>query len=54
MWVEGTWHINFNSEGVPERQVNFLNQPGELELGKCIQGNMLYSAGTVMRQGAQE
>lgn len=28
-WVEGTWNINFNSEVVQERQVNFLNQPSE-------------------------
>jgi len=29
VWVKETWNINFNSEVVPERQVNFLNQPGE-------------------------
>lgn len=27
--VREAWNINFNSEVVPERQVNFLNQPGE-------------------------
>ena len=29
VWVKETWNINFNSEAVPERQVNFQNQPGE-------------------------
>lgn len=53
-WVEETRHINFNSEVVSERRVNFLNQPGELELGKCIHGKMSFSARTIMRQQAQE
>lgn len=29
VWVKETWNINLNSEVAPERQVNFLNQPGE-------------------------
>lgn len=47
--VKDTWHINFNSEVVLERQVHLLNQPGELGLGKCIPGQVLHSARTAVR-----
>lgn len=50
MWVKETRNINFNSEVISERQVNFLNQPGESwSLESASKKNVIYSDKTIMR-----